>query len=414
LSKARKQRMFPPITLQSKSMTKIHFTQASTDLLADKSEDKDKIDLIKSRVSELFNMKNIYFLFGSGTSSGAIPVMKDLFTKVKENVRALDKDVADLFDNVKLKAVDDFEELLGILYAQRIFLENQTVLNGTQLTNCKALISEIEKTIFTEINVNIEDDFPKVLETYKRFYQKVSLRNKDLSRINVFTTNNDLFNETALDNVNINYINGFIGGLNKFFNPAFFNYSFSKRMDTSIDKYEPVENMVYLYKLHGSINWIEDKSNKNSFFDISEIVSKSEIVYNEGTNYLIYPTPTKQDKSLGSPYTELFREFQKKLLEQQSVLFIIGYGFNDSHVNNIIHQALATNSSLNVVIFKELNDKTKLSKIDDSRVFKIWGKLDGKKITHFDFITDNFIPDVNQYKTGNEILSKFIENIKGE
>ncbi len=108
----------------------------------------------------------------------------------------------------------------------------------------------------------------------------------------------------------------------------------------------------------------------------------------------------------------MFREFQKKLLEPHSVLFIVGYGFNDSHVNNIIHQALATNSSINIVIFKELNDAIKLSKIEDSRVFKIWGTYKSKKISYFDFITDNFIPDVNQYKSGNDILSRFIENIK--
>jgi hypothetical protein len=170
--------------------------------------------------------------------------------------------------------------------------------------------------------------------------------------------------------------------------------------------------MVYLYKLHGSINWVEDKSNKNSFFDISEVVSKNRIAYKKDANVLIYPTPIKQDKSLGSPYTELFREFQKKLLEQHSVLFIIGYGFNDSHVNNVIHQALATNSSMNVVIFKELTDSIKLSKVEDSRVFKVWGEYKGKKISHFDFITDNFIPDVNQYKTSSDILYKFIESFK--
>ncbi len=392
-------------------MNNINFIQSSTDLLVGIPEDEKKIDFIRSKISELFNMKNIYFLFGSGTSSGAIPIMKDLFTKVKANVAKLDKEKLALFNNIKLKDENDFEELLGILYSQRIFLENLTLPKEKELEDCKKIISEIEKTIFTEINVNIEASKP-VLDIYKRFYQKVSLRSRDLSRINIFTTNNDLFNETALDSININYINGFIGGLNKFFNPAFFNYSFSKRMDTSIDKYEPVENMVYLYKLHGSINWIEDKSNKNSFFDISEIVSKNEIIYKEDNNVLIYPTPTKQDKSLGSPYTELFREFQKKLLEQHSVLFIVGYGFNDSHVNNIIHQALATNSSMNVVIFKELNDKIKLSKIDDSRVFKIWGTYNSKKINYFDFITDNFIPDVNQYKSSNDILSKFIENFK--
>jgi len=389
----------------------INFRQGSTDLLSDYDEDEKKIEFIKSKISELFNMKNIYFLFGSGTSNDAIPVMKDLFEKVKENVSKLSKEQIALFENIKLKRETDFEELLGILYAQRIYLANLTSPEEENFKNCDALISEIEKTIFTEINIDIESK-PDVLDIYKKFYQKVSLRNRDLSRINIFTTNNDLFSETALDNINVNYINGFIGGLNKFFNPAFFNYSFSKRMDTSIDKYEPVENMIYLYKLHGSINWIEDKSNKNSFFDISEIVSKSEISYKKDNNVLIYPTPTKQDKSLGSPYTELFREFQKKLLEPNSVLFIMGYGFNDSHVNNIIHQALATNSSINIVIFKELSETIKLSKIDDSRVFKIWGTFDGKKINYFDFITDNFIPDVNQYKSNNDILLKFINNIK--
>lgn len=389
----------------------INFKQGSTDLLSDNDEGENKIEFIKSKITELFNMKNIYFLFGSGTSNGAIPIMKDLFAKVKDNVAKLGKEQIELFDNIKLKGENDFEELLGILYSQKIFLENLTTPKVTELENCKKLIAEIEKTIFSEINVDIESHH-KILDIYKKFYQKVSLRNKDLSRINIFTTNNDLFNEAALDSINVNYINGFIGGLNKFFNPAFFNYSFSKRMDTSIDKYEPVENMVYLYKLHGSINWIEDKSNKNSFFDISEVVSKNEITYKEDNNVLIYPTPTKQGKSLGSPYTELFREFQKKLLEPHSVLFIIGYGFNDSHVNNIIHQALATNSSINIVIFKELNDTIKLSKIDDSRVFKIWGTYKSNKINYFDFIAENFIPDVNQYKSGSDVLFEFIKNIK--
>lgn len=394
-------------------MSNINFLQGLSNLLTEVKEETEQINLIKSKVSELFNMKNIYFLFGSGTSSGAIPVMKDLFSKVKKSVSSLDKPVLEIFNNIKLQGENDFEELLGILYSQRIYLENQVKIDSLPLENCKKLISMIEKTIFDEINVIIEDK-KDVLDIYKRFYQKVSLRNKDLSRINVFTTNNDLFNESALDSININYINGFMGGLNKFFNPAFFNYSFSKRMDTSIDKYEPVESMIYLYKLHGSINWIEDTTNKNSFFDISEIVLKKDIAYKEDCNRLIYPTPTKQDKSLGSPYTELFREFQKKLLEPHSVLFIIGYGFNDSHVNNIIHQALVTNSSINIVIFKELSDKIKLSKIDDSRVFKIWGEIDSKKINHFDYIVDNFIPDVNQYKSTNDILSRFLVQLKEE
>lgn len=391
-------------------MSKINFFQGSTNLIEEDNIEKN-IEIIKSKIAELFNMKNVYFLFGSGTSNGAIPVMKDLFKKVKSNVSKLEQSQIDLFENIKLKNVDDFEELLGILYSQKIYLQNLKNPKKDELQNCAKLINAIEKTVFEEINIDIEAH-KNVLDIYRKFYQKVSLRNKDLSRINVFTTNNDLFNETSLDNINVNYINGFIGGINRFFNPAFFNYSFSKRMDTSMDKYEPVENMVYLYKLHGSINWIEDDSNHNSFFDIKEVTSKSEIKHIENNNVLIYPTPTKQDKSLGSPYTEMFREFQKKLLEQNSVLFIIGYGFNDAHVNNIIHQALATNSSINIVIFKELNDNIKLLKTDDSRVFKIWGNIGTQKINYFDYITENLIPDVNQFKSNMDIISKFIENIK--
>src|SRR5690606_30462686 len=136
---------------------------------------------------------------------------------------------------------------------------------------CESLIKIIETIIFDEINIDFDDvKYKDNTENYQRFYRKTALRNKDLSRINVFTTNNDLFNETALDSLNIHYINGFNGGLNRYFNPALFNYTFSKRMDTSIDKFEPVENMVHLYKIHGSINWIEDTKNANTFFKIKE------------------------------------------------------------------------------------------------------------------------------------------------
>ena len=121
---------------------------------------------------------------------------------------------------------------------------------------------KIEKYLKSKLDVLNSDtigaEAEKTLDHYKRFYSKVALRNKELSRVNVFTTNNDMFNELALDSLSIHYFNGFSGGVKKTFNPASFNYTLSKRMDTSIDKYEPVENLVYLYKIHGSVNWIED------------------------------------------------------------------------------------------------------------------------------------------------------------
>ena len=288
-----------------------------------------------------------------------------------------------------------------------------------------SLIKKIEKHIFNSINISFEsEDEQKVLAYYKTFYQKLALRNKDNSRIRVFTTNNDLFNETALDALNIHYINGFSGGLHRYFNPAIFNYTWSKRMDTSIDKYEPVEDMVYLYKIHGSVNWRETKDAGNNYFEIEEVVpSETEA---DGS-VLIYPTPTKQDKSLGSPYVDLFREFQNKLLEPHSVLFVIGYSFSDRHVNDIIYRALATNSTINVVIFgTKPNEAERKNKpiffIDDNRIFTISGteyKDEEKKekigtINHFDYIVNNLIPNLDAFRKDDDLLNKFVQSLKEE
>jgi hypothetical protein len=313
-----------------------------------------------------------------------------------------------------------------------------------------SLIQKIERHIFNSINIDFKEDaHRKVLEYYQTFYQKLALRTKDNSRIRIFTTNNDLFNEHALDSLNIHYINGFSGGLHRFFNPAVFNYTYSKRMDTSIDKYEPVENMVYLYKIHGSVNWRESETHANNYFEIEE-VSMSETNH-EGA-VLIYPTPTKYELSLSNLYVDLFREFQNKLLEPHSVLFVIGYSFSDKHVNDVIYRALATNSTLNVVIFGEKPTITKVSKedqnnadsidkandvkrnkpiffADDNRIFTIWGveyKDVNREITddvnrgikavinHFEFIVSELLPNLDAFRADDAILEKFLNTIKAQ
>jgi hypothetical protein len=336
--------------------------------------------------------------------------MVELYDKVDTHINGLElslnKLVKEEFEKIKLRVKDkNLEDFLGILYSHRVYLIDGNKDNSV-LKTCESLISIIETIIFDNINIDFDEaKYKDNIENYQRFYRKTALRNKDLSRINVFTTNNDLFNETALDSLNIHYINGFNGGLNRYFNPALFNYTFSKRMDTSIDKFEPVENMVHLYKIHGSINWIEDTKNANTFFKIKEIFNPSK----GKNNVLIYPTPTKQNKSLGSPYVEMFREFQRKLLEPLSVLFVVGYSFSDEHVNNVIYQALATNSTMNLVIINDVSDKD-IFRIEDDRIFKIWGnKSDGQKIHYFNNLVKDILPNVNAFKSESNSMNQFIK-----
>ena len=76
-------------------MNDLNFYQGTTDLLKDikKEADRDIQELqlqeIKSRLVEFFNIKNIHFLFGSGTSCNAIPNMKGLFKEVLNTLIAL-------------------------------------------------------------------------------------------------------------------------------------------------------------------------------------------------------------------------------------------------------------------------------------------------------------------------------------
>ena len=366
----------------------LHFLQGNENYF-EKVTAENKMQVVKDKIKEFFNMKNVNFLFGSGTSSPAIPVMKGLLKSIRKSEWTDEE--KKVFEQIAKVKKDNIEEILGTLYSQKAYLEGIGDFGSDEMELCKGLIEKIESVIYDKLTPlllpdQIAETSEMVLDHYKRLYSKVTNRNKDLSRINVFTTNNDLFNETALDSLNIHYLNGFSGGLKKYFNPAFFNYTFSKRMDTSLEKFEPVNNMVYLYKIHGSVNWVEDSSNANSYFNIREL---TEVEKDYNGKSMIYPTPLKQNKSLGSPYVDLFREFQHKLLEPNSVLFVLGYSFNDEHINDIIYRSLVTNSSLILCIVNQLGETQPICKVKDNRIFRLWGVAEDRK-AHYHYF-DYFV-----------------------
>lgn len=387
----------------------INFLQGNENYF-EKVTAENKMQVVRDKIKEFFNMKNVNFLFGSGTSAPAIPVMKGLlmaFRKSEQN-----DEEHKLFEKIAAIKKDNIEEILGTLYSQKVYLEGIGDRESDDFHLCSDLINHIVSVIYDKLTPTLEankisETSQEVLDNYKMLYSKITNRNKDLSRINIFTTNNDLFNETALDSLNIHYINGFSGGLKKYFNPAFFNYTFSKRMDTSLDKFEPVNNMVYLYKIHGSVNWIEDSSNSNSYFNIREL---TEIGKKYDGAAMIYPTPLKQNKSLGSPYVDLFREFQHKLLEPNSVLFVIGYSFSDEHINDIIYRSLVTNSSLILVIINKLEETQPICNVKDNRIYRFWG-LSEDRSTYFHFFNyfvNELVPD---FELENRLQQQGVEQL---
>jgi hypothetical protein len=135
-------------------MENINFYQGLTNLF-DKKEDK-QIEKIKEHIEEFFNMKNIHFLLGSGTSCNAIPNMKGLYDAARKKIYSQnDKQLkTELYSIIKrLQTKNNLEDILGILYSHRVYLhDNKDRIS--ELTTCDKLIKTIETSIFEKINVD--------------------------------------------------------------------------------------------------------------------------------------------------------------------------------------------------------------------------------------------------------------------
>ena len=103
------------------------------------------------------------------------------------------------------------------------------------------------------------------------------------------------------------------------------------------------------------------------------------------------------------PYAELFRRFAGTLVRPQSVLFVIGYGFGDDHVNAIIRQALSVPSFTLVIIDpKPASDfVTKLRLQEDRRVWIIEGPTIGK-LAGF---VEHVLPDLRDEEIQKKVLA---------
>ncbi len=70
------------------------------------------------------------------------------------------------------------------------------------------------------------------------------------------------------------------------------------------------------------------------------------------------------------------------------------------------------NTTINLVVINDLST-SELFKINDNRIFKIFGaNSKGKKIHYFDYIVEHLMPDINMFKDENIMLESFIKQLK--
>lgn len=340
---------------------------------------------LRAEISQCLQIENLNFLIGAGCSSYkndqdkelAIPTMKDLakqFYGVNPDLKA----------DSKHKAIELFPTNLEALINHFVSLGNIATSDKRKST-INNHIKTINKFIFEKVC-----DVPncqQLLSLYKEFYMRIIKKTRQVP-INVYTTNYDLYNENALDELGFMYNNGFLGSAQRVFNPNSYNYVLVENLGLSRDVWKSVSNFFNLYKIHGSINWIKEEKPET---DTPHILEKDIELIRERKRFdslMIYPTPQKDRTTLMVPYSDLFRMMQNNLLKKNSVLITLGYSFSDEHINRIILNALSV-YDFRLVIFGSSSMIDRLKDIGDSR---IWIVNSDDRIHYFKNFVEKVLP----------------------
>lgn len=364
---------------------------------------------VRKALGEALGARNVAFLMGAGCSSmvvgGAERGISTMAPLAKEFCGAAGGVAGGpswAFDASDLSCLGghgltlageytrNLERLMETLYALRFVLTRSDDAGDTEeVAKIESMIAKVHAFLWERCTAGaFANGDGTVLSLYESFYRRLVLRDRSLPRPWVFTTNYDLFSERAMDRLGLPYANGFSGVVERRFNPATFRYALAEQLDITSRKWSAVDGFVYLCKLHGSISWTEDD---HGLFPIRETWPQT-----APSKVMIFPTPAKQNSSLGSPYSDLFREFQSRIVREQSVLITMGYAFGDEHLNNIIYQAL-TIPTFRLIVFADpasQGDIAKLRALDDPRVWIIGGPgpEGGAPAHYFSTIVEHLLP----------------------
>ena len=236
-----------------------------------------------------------------------------------------------------------------------------------------------------------------VLEQYRAFLncmnsillkRKVTLLSKE---INLFTTNIDIFLDKALEDLSLEYNDGFNGRFKPTFSLSNFKTSrFKKSLHYDKTAELPVFNLL---KLHGSLSWEIRNGSVTFSIDLNHVKEVAKrmlspdhvVTVPDGATIgtlltaaatkkadattdaflesydklLIVVNPTKEKFKhtlMNQTYYELLRLYNNELEKENTVLFVMGFSFADEHIREITLRAANSNPTLMIYIVAYSSD----------------------------------------------------------
>lgn len=368
---------------------------------------ENSIEEERLRIKKYLELENVSVLAGAGTSFhlGA-PVIRNIPDELKHEC---ENDIQTYFAKGKDPS---YEDLFNCLQADRFIKEKKgkdTIDIDTSITKMQKWLFEECNTEKTTINENYITDEKLQDNRYcyhESFIKKLLQRPNNLKRVNLFTTNYDMAFDYALDNLGVHYINGFLGVHNRCFRPEVYDYDLYYPGQSITGKVHRAEKVIKYFKIHGSLSWVSTEPSASNTYGIKEIPLHDNFTPDKNNRLIVYPCASKKSFTLDLPYSELFRQFAQAITQPQSVLFCIGYSFNDEHINDIIKQALSIPSfTLIIANYSQAIDDNspieKLKKLEDSRIII----LDQENLDQSSFVrfVKNMLPDLYEEEENLQI-----------
>ncbi len=302
--------------------------------------------------------KNLVILTAAGSSmdnkADKGKTRKELWDFCNDEINAF-KGILSGIENRDFWAKEDIENLLSHIILHEKIME----------TASKTEIEKLRKALEKKIKIACTLTLDNSSAPHKDFLDKVTARKSSDPRIQLFTTNYDTLFEQAANEGGFIVIDGFSFTHPREFSGSYFDYDIVHREKTRIKQEESFVSKVFqLYKLHGSLNW--------------ERVTDRKIIQKDKTDcpLIIYPASEKYESSYEQPYFEMMSRFQQALRKDNTMLVVIGFGFQDKHIQNVIIEAVAQNSGFQLVIINYTGGE----KIDPTHLDSFFDNVDKMEV----------------------------------
>ncbi len=312
-----------------------------------------------------WNSGGVTFFFGAGASAPfGIPTMKE-FVLVFEKflIENADKKERELYSDVKktleskinrkvdLEAVFtviegiinyDDPEKLGLL---ALYFEAERKKNfptAEQVETCNKLKLKFQS--FIKDRCDIPETFTEIKKVYRDFFNRIAIElGGDYRKEGIYAYNTNWTIFTTNYDVCLEYYWRIAAGvdLDTNFMPDRITRNNILRPNSILA--EPPE-ILKLFKLHGSFNWLIDKKTGN----VIEVTEKGNSIM--GTSYtgelMLYPIAEKE--LYLEPYISMLTRLNREL-KRNPIWIVIGYSFNDPVIREIFIKNWSTSKKLVLV-----------------------------------------------------------------